>query len=151
MPKINPSSIKRPPRQTKKFTLTVGDEQDALILRRMSAMEQARAGDRAEELVARFIGSEDVEPVETLPPVDGEPVVASRRTFLTASLIHEAQQVASDADRYSPQELVMLMQSDDVVAQISKMFLWLTDITPEDDRVTDPKGTSSEGSTPSAS
>lgn len=76
-------------------------------VRRLSKIEVLSAMDKGQELVSRFVFPGG----ETLPPVDGQPVIASRSACFLVGTLLVAQCGPSDS-RYTDQELFAMLADD---------------------------------------
>lgn len=117
MPKINPDQLRRGAKAT--FQVELSDPEsgvsDTITLRHLSAAEMLAFRDDAEQMIESYITQG--EPVGS---VGGEPVYVGQQTCHIAAGVAFAQ--VGQADRYTPVELVMLMASDNICAQIVEAY-----------------------------
>lgn len=142
MAKVSPYGMKRRPRLgfERTFVDSLNPEQPiTLTLRKMSKMEALAAIDATSQFTQQYVtgwgfpGHKGYIPPTLLPPIDGQPVVASSSTFQVATFLATAQ-CGPEADRYSVEELVSFMVSDELCDQFSDIVEELTTDEEEEDK-----------------
>lgn len=98
-----------------------------MIFRKLGVMEQAKAQNLAIEMLAKYVtgygdpAQPNYQPPELLPPIDGEPVFVSETACNVAAMLCVAQ-IATEAERYTFEDLVSFMTSDAICGQMIALY-----------------------------
>lgn len=116
---------------------TAGGHEFPWRLRRLGQMEALAAAGLAAELERRFVDGS-----ETLPPVDGQPVVPSRAACALAATLLTAQCAPAEA-RYSDYEVFAQMVDGQLLTQLVRLAEEVAPVETDTEHH-GPFGTSSE-------
>lgn len=157
--KLDPNKIKRPEAERHSFDIQIGDDADTLVIKKLGYTAIMAAQDEAARLTTEYVtgwgikGEDGYIPPNDFPFIGDEVVHPSASAFDVACMVHYAQIVDKEEDRYSPIDLVLLMVDETIAVQLKAAYYWVMTRTAKkkDDGKGNSLGKSEKPSTPTVS